>query len=196
MSTLNGKFTLRVKPQTPSTSGSLKRRLSNPNNAAEAKVARKRIRTREQQLVEAVEWCREHNCRGYSAVKSKLFPLVKDRRTIDKRLDGKIITGQEKNYCSILLPSEEEFLVEYVKNKIRTYQGVGKAPLTELILKTLKIRDHLNKQAKGGRKYKALSKPAKDAIKSERYLDISNFVDKLGKVQRSVLLQGGGVSSS
>jgi len=81
MNTPDGKYVMRVKPQTPS---SLKRRLSNPNNAAEAKVARKKINNREDQLNDAVKWCKEHNCRGYSAVKSKLFPLIKDRRTIDK----------------------------------------------------------------------------------------------------------------
>lgn len=50
---------------------------------------------------------------------------MKDRRTIDKRLDGKILTGKEKNYCSIVLPSEEEMLVEYVKDRNMAYQGVN-----------------------------------------------------------------------
>jgi hypothetical protein len=62
-------------------------------------------------------WGKENKVRGYSAIKSGLFPLVKNRRTIDKRLDGKIITGQEKNYCSILLPDEEDTIVQYVLNK-------------------------------------------------------------------------------
>lgn len=130
MSTPSGKFSLRVKPKTPPTPANLKRRLTNPNNSAEAQVARKRMRNREEQLRDAVEWCREHNCRGYSGIKSKLFPLIKDRRTIDKRLDGKIVTGQEKNYCSILMPAEEEMLVEYIKNKNRAYQGVNRATLS------------------------------------------------------------------
>ena len=63
---------------------------------------------------------------------------MKDRRTIDKRLDRKILTGEEKNYCSILMPSEEEILVEYVKNRNRQYQGVNRASLTELIIKILR----------------------------------------------------------
>lgn len=95
------------------------------------------------------------------------LPLV-DRRTIDKRLDGKILTGEEKNYWSILLPSEEEMLVEYVKNRKRAYQGVNRTSLTELIIKVLKIRDHLNKKAKSWRKFKALSQSAKNAIAKER----------------------------
>ena len=98
-------------------------------------------RTREEQLKDAVNWCQEHKCRGYSAIKSKLFPLLKDCRTIDKRLDGKILTGEEKNYCSLLMPSEEEMLVECVKNRNTAYQGVNRASLNELIIKILKIRD-------------------------------------------------------
>ena len=39
-------------------------------------------------------------------------------------------------------------LVEYVKNRKRAYQGVNRTSLTELIIKVLKIRDHLNKKAK------------------------------------------------
>ena len=49
-----------------------------------------------------------NNVRGYSAIKSGLFPLVKNRRTIDKRLDGVIVTGTEKEYCSILTSEEED----------------------------------------------------------------------------------------
>ena len=50
--------------------------MSNPNNIPEAQVARKKTRTREEQLPEVVEWSREHNFRGYDAVKSKLFSLI------------------------------------------------------------------------------------------------------------------------
>ena len=62
------------------------------------------------------------------------FPLVKNRRTINKQLDGKIITGQEKNYCSILLPDEKDTIVQYVLNKNRCYQGINRAELNELIM--------------------------------------------------------------
>ena len=96
MNTPKEKFSIRIKTHSSSGSG----RLSNPNNKAEAQVARKKILRKEEQLNNAVAWCREHNVRGYSAIKSGLFPLVKNTRTIDKHLDGKIITGQEKNYCS------------------------------------------------------------------------------------------------
>ena len=123
-----------------------------------------------QELNEAVIWCKDNKLRGYSAIKSGLFPLIKNRRTIDKRLDGKIITGHEKNYCSILLPDEETTLVQYVINRNRCYQGINRAELNEIIIKILTIRDHLNKTKKGGRNYKALSPNAKRALLNKRYV--------------------------
>ena len=141
------------------------RRLTNPNNNAEAKVARKRTSEKEEQLISAVRWCHEHDVRGYSAIKSGLFPLVKNRRTIDKRLDGKVITGSEKVYCSILTPDKEESVVTYIKNKNRSYQGVNKADLTKVILNVLKVRQHANRKS-GGRSYQKLSENACNALRS------------------------------
>ena len=67
-------------------------RLSCPNNQAEARVARKKISSKETQLIQVVIWCKQNKARGYSAIKSGFFPFIKNRRTIAKRLDGKIIT--------------------------------------------------------------------------------------------------------
>ena len=48
----------------------------------------------------AVAWCQENGKRGY-ALKSGLFPLIKDRETIIKRLDGKVVTLGEKNRTAL-----------------------------------------------------------------------------------------------
>ena len=115
---MNSSFSLRVKG-TP-----LRNRLSNPNNTAEAVVSRSNIKKKKKQMDEAILWCQENNVRGHSAVKSELFPLIKNERTINKRFDGKIINGSEKAYCSVLLPEEEDTLAQYVINKnaaIREY---------------------------------------------------------------------------
>ena len=82
MTSTPAKFVLHIKASTPGSSG---RRLSNPNNSTEAKVVRKKIVSKEEQLNQAVLWCRENKCCGYSAMKSGLCPSVKNRRTIDKR---------------------------------------------------------------------------------------------------------------
>ena len=71
-------------------------------------VRQKRNNSRAAQLDEAVQWCKENECRGFAAIKSGLFPFIRDARIINARLDGKVQTGQEKRYCSILIKIEEE----------------------------------------------------------------------------------------
>ena len=63
-----------------------------------------------------MEWCKENNCRGNLALKTGVFPLVKDRQTINRRLDGKVQTGSERAYCNILTADEELPVVNYAKN--------------------------------------------------------------------------------
>ena len=81
---------------------------------------------------------------------------MKNRKTIDSGLDGKIVTGEEKRYCSVLTAEEEIDIVEYVKKKNRAYQGINRGDLTKIIIDTLKIRKHLNK--KGGRNFTGAAK--------------------------------------
>ena len=90
-----------------------------PSNKSRSNVIRDAIDTKNKQLEEAVEWCRNNGKRGWAAINSGRFPLIKDPRTINKRLDGVIQTGKEKEYCSIFTNEEEESLVRYIKNKNR-----------------------------------------------------------------------------
>lgn len=90
-----------------------------PTNKARAAVRRDQISERESQLNAAVQWCQHNNKRGWAAINSGLFPLIKDLRTINKRLDGIIVTGKEKEYCSIFTVEEEESIVQHIKNKNR-----------------------------------------------------------------------------
>ena len=127
-------------------------------------------------MLDAVQWCEENGKSGYSAWKTGLFPLVKSYKTIDKRLNGTVKTGEEKAYCSILIQEEENCLVNYVKNKNRAYQGINKASLTKIILDVLKIRQYLNKSKKGGRIYKKLNRNAKNALMTGRYVVLSTVI--------------------
>ena len=70
----------------------------NPSTKAEAKVVRKSTSEENQQLDEAVAWCRENNARGQAALKTGQF-LIKDRETINCRLNHKMC-------CDI--PEEQE----------------------------------------------------------------------------------------
>ena len=103
-----------------------------PNNKAEATVVINSINKKEQELQEAVQWCLDNNARGYKALKTSLFPLIKDRETINRRLGGKVITGSEKQYCSIMTNEEEDAIIQFVKNKNRALQGVNKADISML----------------------------------------------------------------
>ena len=47
-----------------------------------------------EQLEEAVQYCIANGVRGHTALKTGRFHLIKDRETINGRLDGKIKTGK------------------------------------------------------------------------------------------------------
>lgn len=136
-----------------------------PNSKAEAIVQRKHINSKDYQIEQAVTWCKEHQKRGYAALKTGLFPLIKDRGTIDRRLDGKC-NNPKKEHLRILSPEEEHSIVQFVKNKNRCHQGVTKKHVTSLIIDVLKIKDHCNTKLKGGRKYVKLSANAKRVIQT------------------------------
>ena len=56
---------------------------------------------------------------------------------------------------------DEKKIVCFVKNKNRAHQGLSKKEVSEIIFDVLKIRDHLNKKRKCGRKFLILSPSAK-----------------------------------
>ena len=97
------------------------------------KLKQKRMNIKKQDLELVVEYCIRNNCRGYAAISAGVCPTIKDQRTINKRLDGKIITGSEKEYCSILTVDEEELVVKYIKSKNRALQPVSRNELNKLI---------------------------------------------------------------
>ena len=132
----------------------------NPSTKSEAKVVRKSISDKKQQLDEAVTWYRENNARGQAALKRGKFLLIKDREW----LDHKIINGQERQYRTILT-NGEECVVTFIKNKNRCMQAVNKKELEKMILD---IRKYTNAKFKGGRKYQNLSNNALSAPKNRK----------------------------
>ena len=91
-----------------------------------------------------------------------MFPLIKDRGTIDRRLDGKTVNAK-KEHLQILTPDEERSIVEFIKNKNRCHQGVSRKQVGDLIVNVLKIRDYCNSKNRGGRKFVKLSQNAQEA---------------------------------
>ena len=51
---------------------------------------RKQTMTKKTALIDAEKWYKLNGHRGWKAVNSGLFPRIKDPRTINKRLDGKL----------------------------------------------------------------------------------------------------------
>ena len=72
-----------------------------------------------EQLDATVAWCIQNGSRGYAALKTGKFPLIKDHETINNCLDRKIVTGEMRSYCTILTSNEEKSIVHFVKNKNR-----------------------------------------------------------------------------
>ena len=134
------------------------RHLSN----AHEKISKRRTKERESQLSAAVAYCRANNCKGYLAIKSGQFPLIKDPRTINKRLTNDEAVWSEKPYLRILTIEEEGKFVKYLKNKNRCAQGLTQAEANEIVLNILKARQDLNR--KGGRKFIVLSENAKKCL--------------------------------
>ena len=59
----------------------------------------KERKKREEQLVEATEYCIRNGCKGYTALASGLFPLIKDPRTINRRIEDK--PGQWRQWVTV-----------------------------------------------------------------------------------------------
>ena len=97
-------------------------------------------------------WCKEHNKRGYAALQVGMLSFVKDRGTIDRRLDGK--TGNiKKQHLRILTVEVEHSFVEFIKNTNKCPKGLSRKQATNLIIDVLKIREYCNTKNRGDRKF-------------------------------------------
>ena len=95
-----------------------------------------------------------------------LFPSIGCPKTINRRLDGQVITNEEKRYCSLLTKEEEESLVWYMKNRSRCLQGMNQKAVEDVVLKILRTRELVNKR--GGRTFRQLSAAAKNALRTKK----------------------------
>ena len=154
------------RPRTPLVALRGKNLIVKHQSLSHDKVRRKAADLKNQDIAEAVEWCRENGKRGWAAVHSGLFPLVKHFSTIDNRLDGIIEHGNERSYSSILTSEEERSLIQHLKNKSRCLQGLNQTEVSDLVIKILKTRKVTNR--KSGRRCVALSDNANNALSRGR----------------------------
>ena len=112
-------------------------------SAAFDTLLQKKVMNKDEELQDAVQWCKDRNCRGHKALNAvnengeKLFTRIKDARTITRYLDNKLKIGAEKQYCRILTVHEEECLVRYIKNKNRSLQSLTESAVSEVVLAIL-----------------------------------------------------------
>ena len=138
-------------------------------NNSHALIARELINKKEAQLNEAVEWCRNNNKRGWSALQIGNFPLITDARAINRRLDGLVSTNAAYESRSILTNQEEQTLVSYLKNMNRCHQGISRSQCEDIIIKMLQIRKWgLLRGTRGVKKFKPLSNAAKTALEKNK----------------------------
>ena len=147
-----------------------------PNSKAEAIVKRKNIDEKEKQIQATVNWCKENGKKGYAALQTGNFPLIKDRGTIDRRLIKNI--NCKKEHSRILAPEEEQLVVEFIKNKNRCHQGISRNYVTKLILDLLQIHNHCNEKVGGGRQYLKLNVNAKRALENGKEVSLGQKSDK------------------
>ena len=107
-----GRFNLRIKLQK-------EEHWQKRKNKAYCQVTRDCQNKKQQQINDALKWCEENRKRGWAALKTGMFPLVNDPKTINRRLDGVVKNEQEREYCSVLTVNEENQIVEHIKNKNR-----------------------------------------------------------------------------
>ena len=115
-------------------------------NLARRSIYQEQVIKRKEQLIGAVNYCLENECRGKRAVSSGLFPLAKCSKTIDNILDGKSKhPDHAKEYCSVLTFEEECLLVKFLVNKGRAYQPYNRKDITKFVLRLLTLRRDINK---------------------------------------------------
>jgi len=74
-------------------------------SSAHDRIQAKHSKAKTEELKEAVAYCNENNIRGYAAINTGMFPLIKDPRTINSRLDSldcEIVIGQGKSHQRVL----------------------------------------------------------------------------------------------
>ena len=113
------------------------------------KVSAKKMKAKKMEIEKAVKYCRDNNCKGYKAIAELGLVYVKDARTINQHLQGKVVTGDEKREQRILTDKEENSLVNYLVNRNRACQGLTNNHVEGVVLNILRVRKQQFR--KGGR---------------------------------------------
>ena len=140
-------------------------RASCTRSLAYRKVYQNGASEKKRQLAAAVSFCQSNTVRGYQALKTGEFPLVKSYTTINNILDGrKPPVERSKEYCSAITVAEEQLLVSWIITINRAYQAPNRKDLNQFIIKMLMIRYATNKKLREGRSFLPLSPAARRTL--------------------------------
>ena len=71
------------------------------------RILKQKSENKKKQTKETVKFCVENGCRGYKALVTSKFPLTKDGKTKNARLDGNI-DDTEMTYSNQRIPTKSE----------------------------------------------------------------------------------------
>ena len=129
-------------------------RASCTRSLAYRKVYQNGASEKKRQLAAAVSFCQSNTVRGYQALKTGEFPLVKSYTTINNILDGRTPpVERSKEYCSAITVAEEQLLVSWIITINRAYQASNRKDFNQFIIKMLMIQDAANKKLREGRSF-------------------------------------------
>ena len=92
-----------------------------PVSLATEKQFQHQKKRRRAELLHAVAYCRENNCRGYKALKDPNYTylFLKSPLTINNALDGRVCPEHTQAIRRILTESEERQVVQIIKSANR-----------------------------------------------------------------------------
>ena len=139
---------------------------------------------KKKEIIAAVAYCRENNCKGYKAISALNLQYCKDARTINAHLERDFEAGKERQ---ILTDQEERCLVRFLINKNRACQGLNASQVSVVVLNILRVRNENNRRFRHGgwEKKTPLSESAKQALLKSKKVSRS-FFRRLRAVHREV----------
>ena len=118
------------------------------------------------QLTAAVQYCKDNNCKGYKALATKQFPLIKSPLTVNHHLAGKVSEGRAD--IATISAAEEKLLADFMINKARAFQPLSRKDANQFIWTMLQVRNTINQKNKGRRRVEPLSRAGYKVMQTKK----------------------------
>ena len=81
-------------------------------SAAHDRIIKQKSEKKQEQIEDAVKYCIENGCKGYKALQTGQFPLIKDARTINKHLDSGFRNEAVQQYNRVPVKGLKDMSIE------------------------------------------------------------------------------------